>query len=271
MSAVAREAHDLAPLESHRRGRTPDDADALRVGIRSRSRRRARRRCGRETLRCDSRRPRSPTAPVEFQRPDGSSVFRARSGVASTGRSSCSTRSPACSSVRATDLRRPNASQSVIRICAPATSTGWKRARRRPGRGARHDRRTPGASSICSSAPAGTGKTTAMRALRRLGGRLRQRSVVGLAPSAGAAHVLAEDLGIATENTAKWWTNHLVHGETFRRGQLVIIDEASLAGTALAGSHHEPGRGCRRQGAARRRPRPTAGRRRRRRLRPSRP
>ena len=56
-------------------------------------------------------------------------------------------------------------------------------------------------------------------------------SVIGLAPSAVAAQVLADDLGIATENTAKWWQNHLVHGDTFRRGQLVIVDEASLAGT----------------------------------------
>lgn len=56
-------------------------------------------------------------------------------------------------------------------------------------------------------------------------------SVVGLAPSAVAAQVLSDDLGIQTENTAKWWQNHLVHGETFHKGQLVIVDEASLAGT----------------------------------------
>ena len=56
-------------------------------------------------------------------------------------------------------------------------------------------------------------------------------SVVGLAPSAVAAQVLGDDLGIATENTAKWWQNHLTRGETFQAGQLVIIDEASLAGT----------------------------------------
>jgi ATP-dependent exoDNAse (exonuclease V) alpha subunit len=56
-------------------------------------------------------------------------------------------------------------------------------------------------------------------------------SVVGLAPSAGAAQVLAEDLGIATENTAKWWQTHQTTGTTFQSGQLVIVDEASLAGT----------------------------------------
>ena len=56
-------------------------------------------------------------------------------------------------------------------------------------------------------------------------------SVVGLAPSAGAAQVLAEDLGIATENTAKWWQTHQTTDATFQAGQLVIVDEASLAGT----------------------------------------
>src|SRR5699024_2692656 len=56
-------------------------------------------------------------------------------------------------------------------------------------------------------------------------------SVVGLAPSAVAAQVLAEGLWIPTENIAKWWTNHQLHGATFQAGQLVIVDEASLAGT----------------------------------------
>ncbi|WP_206037908.1 AAA family ATPase [Rhodococcus sp. HNM0569] len=80
--------------------------------------------------------------------------------------------------------------------------------------------------------PAGAGKTTAMSALRRAWETEHGAgSVVGLAPSAVAAQVLADDLGIATENTAKWWQNHLVHGTTFKAGQLLIIDEASLAGT----------------------------------------
>jgi energy-coupling factor transporter ATP-binding protein EcfA2 len=80
--------------------------------------------------------------------------------------------------------------------------------------------------------PAGAGKTTAMNALRRAWETEHGAgSVVGLAPSAGAAQVLAEDLGIATENTAKWWQSHQTTGATFNAGQLVIVDEASLAGT----------------------------------------
>jgi conjugative relaxase-like TrwC/TraI family protein len=80
--------------------------------------------------------------------------------------------------------------------------------------------------------PAGAGKTTAMNGLRRAWEKEHGTgSVIGLAPSAVAAQVLADDLGIATENTAKWWQNHIMYGTTFTAGQLVIIDEASLAGT----------------------------------------
>lgn len=80
--------------------------------------------------------------------------------------------------------------------------------------------------------PAGTGKTTAMNALRRAWEQQHGKgSVVGLAPSVVAAEVLADDLGIQTENTARWWTLHLLGRASFRAGQLVIIDEASLAGT----------------------------------------
>ena len=80
--------------------------------------------------------------------------------------------------------------------------------------------------------PAGAGKTTAMRALRRAWIQQHGRgSVVGLAPSAAAAQVLADDLGIACENTAKWLYEHQRGGSCFQRGQLVIIDEATLAGT----------------------------------------
>src|SRR5690606_23269053 len=80
--------------------------------------------------------------------------------------------------------------------------------------------------------PAGAGKTTAMSALKRAWEKQHGAgSVVGLAPSENAAQVLGEELGIATENTARWWQMHLLHGTTFDKDQLVILDEASLAGT----------------------------------------
>ena len=80
--------------------------------------------------------------------------------------------------------------------------------------------------------PAGAGKTTAMSALKRAWEQQHGAgSVVGLAPSENAAQVLGEELGIETENTARWWQMHLLHRTTFDKDQLVILDEASLAGT----------------------------------------
>lgn len=154
--------------------------------------------------------------------------------------------------------------------------------------------------------PAGAGKTTALTALRSAWELDHgEGSMIGLAPSAGAAEVLADSLGVATDNTAKWlyetarlpdtrkeiahlaevlrlldaddpaWRNHLARSVdvtdrsadwagfvgadepgswtvargrsvvkkrleklraedqrwTLRPGQLVVIDEASLAGT----------------------------------------
>nr|WP_246401997.1 MobF family relaxase [Jiangella mangrovi] len=88
--------------------------------------------------------------------------------------------------------------------------------------------------------PAGTGKTTTLGGLRRAWeAEHGSGSVVGLAPSATAADVLAEDLGIATETTAKWLHEFERGRWQLRHGQLVVLDEASLAGTfaldAIAG------------------------------------
>ncbi|WP_425280767.1 MobF family relaxase [Leucobacter coleopterorum] len=80
--------------------------------------------------------------------------------------------------------------------------------------------------------PAGTGKTTALGALRSAWEwKHGAGSVIGLAPSAVAANVLSEEIGIQTENTAKWREMFDRTGRGFTRGQLVILDEASLAGT----------------------------------------
>jgi len=82
--------------------------------------------------------------------------------------------------------------------------------------------------------PAGAGKTTALRALLTTWHRaFGEGSVVGLAPSAVAAEVLSDSLGISTENTAKWLFEHSRNPAewSFRKDQLVIVDESGLAGT----------------------------------------
>jgi len=84
-------------------------------------------------------------------------------------------------------------------------------------------------------APAGAGKTTAMRALT-LAWTEDGGQVVGLAPSAAAAAVLAEQTGIRTDTLAKLiWS--LDHGDlpewaaAVGPSTLAIIDEAGMADT----------------------------------------
>ena len=119
--------------------------------------------------------------------------------------------------------------------------------------------------------PAGTGKSRTMAGLRiAWEAEHGAGSVLGLAPSAAAAEVLAEQLGVDTENTAKWLFEHRREPErraeladlglelrfapltparrsalddrakrieaemaqwSLHAEQLVIVDEASLAGT----------------------------------------
>jgi conjugative relaxase-like TrwC/TraI family protein len=117
---------------------------------------------------------------------------------------------------------------------------------------------------------AGTGKSTTMAAVRAAWEATHGHgSVVGLAPSAAAAEVLADAVGVPTENTVKWITENQRSGEretrlreyaarlaraypslatrqlqreaaaemaayrrwSLRAGQLVIVDEASMAAT----------------------------------------
>src|SRR4249919_2869017 len=94
---------------------------------------------------------------------------------------------------------------------------------------------TSGARLQLAIAPAGAGKTTAMRALT-LAWTQDGGQVLGLAPSAAAAAVLGEQTGIRADTLAKL-TWSLRHGElpdwaaAVGPSTLVIIDEAGMADT----------------------------------------
>jgi ATP-dependent exoDNAse (exonuclease V) alpha subunit len=98
-----------------------------------------------------------------------------------------------------------------------------------------HQMCTLGARLQLAIAPAGAGKTTAMRALT-LAWRQDGGQVIGLAPSAAAAAVLGEQTGIRTDTLAKL-TWSVDHGElpdwaaAVGPSTLVIIDEAGMADT----------------------------------------
>ncbi len=170
--------------------------------------------------------PELASTPTRLQREDGTSRFRPRHGEKYS--------STAALEAEARLLARAE------KVTAPTVAA---RAAGRAGGGGTvplTDEQRRAAESICRSGrqvdvlvgPAGAGKTTTMRALRAAWVSEHGRgSVVGLAPSAAAAQALADDLGVACENTSKW-LHEYDHGRTeLRRGQLVIVDEATLADT----------------------------------------
>ncbi len=171
--------------------------------------------------------PELASSPAAFQRADGTSVFRPRNSARFSG----------AAVLAAEDHLLARSREHLASRLADATIAQALQPRR--GRTLGDDQRAA-LTAIASSGrmldlligPAGAGKTTALRALRRAWeAEHGHGSVVGLAPSAVAAEVLAGDLGIPTENTAKWWQTYRDHGIDFAAGQLVIVDEASLAGT----------------------------------------
>jgi conjugative relaxase-like TrwC/TraI family protein len=173
--------------------------------------------------------PELAPSPASFLRADGTSVFRPKHATVFT--STALLDAEARLLERAADTTGPRIAPAMLRAISLT---------RHPGGVVLADDQIAALSAIAGSGrsvdvlvgPAGAGKTTAMNALRHTWEAAHHLgSVVGLAPSAVAAQVLAEELGIPTENLAKWWQNHLDHGETFHAGQLVVVDEASLAGT----------------------------------------
>jgi conjugative relaxase-like TrwC/TraI family protein len=173
--------------------------------------------------------PELAPSPPSFQRADGTSIFRPKHATLFTSTELLDAESRLLK--RAAKLTGPRIDPASLRATSLAQLSNGA---------VLGDHQLAALSAIADSGravdvlvgPAGSGKTTAMNALRHVWEAAHHAgSVVGLAPSAAAAKVLAEDLGIPSENLAKWWQNHLDHGETFHAGQLVIVDEASLAGT----------------------------------------
>jgi len=173
--------------------------------------------------------PELTSTPALFRRPDGSSVFRPKHHTVFSSTMLLEAED------RLLELSRTDTT--------PALALGTvRRITRRPdpeGRRLSEDQArvvqqiaTSGRALDLLVGPAGTGKTTTLGALRRAWEHeYGAGSVVGLAPSAAAAHVLASDLGIETENTAKWLHEHRKGRWNLEPGQLLLVDEASLAGT----------------------------------------
>ena len=170
--------------------------------------------------------PELAVSPVRFQREDGSSVFRPRHSVKYSSTEIIEAESRLLDRCGMTS--GPTVPQTTVARVVRHSSGRLSRQQRV----ALESITTSGRVVDLLVGPAGAGKTTAMRALRSAWITEHGRgSVVGLAPSAAAAQALADDLGIACDNTAMWLTEYDLARTTLRGGQLLIIDEATLAGT----------------------------------------
>ncbi|HUA49564.1 MAG TPA: MobF family relaxase [Solirubrobacteraceae bacterium] len=175
--------------------------------------------------------PELTVTPAAFQRSDGSSVFRPRHSTIYTSTALLAAED------RMLDLSRSMDGPALD----PAGAAQIAGSPDEQGRVLSADQRRVVERLAVSDrtvdvlvGPAGAGKTLTLGGLRRAWeAEHGPASVIGLAPSAAAADVLASDLGIGTENTTKWLYEH-EHGRwDLQAGQLVIVDEASLAGTML--------------------------------------
>jgi len=168
--------------------------------------------------------------PADFRRTDGSSQFRMKHGAIYTSQQNLD------AEARILALARDTSGPTV------ALASIERATRKRHNGVALSQGQALAVEQIAVSGrrvdvlvgPAGSGKTSTLAAIRAAWEQAHGKgSVVGLAPTAAAAQVLAEELGIPTENTAKWATEHDLGRWDFVAGQLVIVDEASLSGTFL--------------------------------------
>jgi len=208
--------------------------------------------------------------PMRYVRADGSSRLRPESRIAYTTQAMIDAEARLLAAGRAADA--PVVGVAAVAAVAEAHLPGRDHALSIDQALAVEKIATSGRSLDVLVGPAGTGKTSTMAGLRAAWEADHgPGSVIGLAPSAGAAEVLGDELGIDTENTAKWLTEwrripelvahrdrlaarlarhphpgsavarklheqaqaarRAVEERSLRAGQLVIVDEASLAGT----------------------------------------
>jgi conjugative relaxase-like TrwC/TraI family protein len=207
--------------------------------------------------------------PERLRRPDGTSRFRAKGHEIYTTATLLEAESRLLEAGRHTG--GPAVARSIVATVSAANLPGRDHPLNLDQALAVEQIATSGRALDVLVGPAGTGKSTTMAGLRAVWEAERgPGSVLGLAPSAAAAEVLAGELGIDTENTAKWLFEHRREAERLaelaslrralrsagaskqrrvplrrriaiaeeqlarwrlRRGQLVIVEEATLAGT----------------------------------------
>jgi conjugative relaxase-like TrwC/TraI family protein len=209
--------------------------------------------------------------PERWRRPDGTSAFTRTQETAHTSPAILDAETRLLAAASDTGGPRAHAATAVTAPVAPAAAGAG---------GGLHPDQVAAVAAVVGSGrpldvlvgPSGAGKTRTLRAVRADWEAAHgPASVIGLAPSATAAAELSVAVGIACDTLAKW-AHETSRTDTarlddspeagvawrLRPGQLVIVDEASLAGTLtldrlatragqagakllLVGDHHQLG------------------------------
>lgn len=173
--------------------------------------------------------PAETAAPADLTRTDGESVFTVHGGDLFTSTAVLDAEARLVAAARR-PARTPLGPADVDRVLATFAAVGSPLD---PGQQemARAFATRPRL-LVAGIGPAGTGKTSAMRALVRAA-EVAGARVIGLAPSARAAQVLADELGIRADTLQK-----LLHtldtnpdAVDVRGGDVLLVDEAGMAGT----------------------------------------
>jgi hypothetical protein len=181
------------------------------------------------------------TVTPEYQRPDGTSVFTRAGEERYTDHRILDAEARLLATLD--DVDGPTARLSAV--TAIVENPLWSPRRRADVRlapdqaGAVRTIATSGNRLEVLVGPAGTGKTTTLHALAQAWTATHGNgSVIGLAPSATAAAELADALGIACENTAKWLYESTGPGRTRRTERTTALQGER----ATANAHTHPAR-----------------------------
>jgi len=165
------------------------------------------------------------STPAAFRRPDGTSQFTPELGAIYTSRAILDAEARLLDDGRL--LAGPSVNGDLVeQIIAAAAPDGHRLT----------DDQAAAVYAVTTSArqldvlvgAAGSGKTTALAVLRQAWeAQHGAGSVIGLAPTAKAAEVLAGSLDIATENTAKWLTEHARNPERRARVRELLAKAAT--------------------------------------------
>ncbi|MGW5049718.1 MobF family relaxase [Actinokineospora sp. NPDC004072] len=169
--------------------------------------------------------------PQLLQRPDGTSVFHRRGADRYTSEALLRAEQ------RLVDAARTPSGPVVLPLARDRAIHRFeadKGLKLNPGQRALVEHLvSSGAALAVGIGPPGTGKSTAMGAVRHAWETTGAR-VIGLAPSAAAASVLGDELGVPADTV-----HRLLHARAagepvdVRRGDMLVVDEAGMVGTRL--------------------------------------